>query len=230
MTTGITTIYQQLSDHFGPQHWWPGDTPLEIMVGAVLTQNTNWENVEKAIANLKAANLLDLHRLAEIPTGTLAELIRPSGYYNLKAVRLHNLIRTITAEHDSLEGFFAADRYALREQLLAVKGIGPETADSILLYGAGKATFVIDAYTHRLLWRHGLIGEETDYYEMQELFLSALPEDVALFNEYHALIVRVGKEFCRKSKPRCRECPLRELLPENAASNTDQHLDFSGQI
>ncbi len=217
MPQPLDEIYHHLLDHFGPQHWWPGDTALEIMVGAVLTQNTNWENVEKAIANLKGANLLDLHRLAETPTGMLAELIRPSGYYNLKAVRLHNLIRAITAEHDNLDSFFAADLYTLREQLLAVKGIGPETADSILLYAGGFPAFVIDAYTHRLLLRHGLIWEETDYYEMQELFLSGLPEDVALFNEYHALIVRVGKEFCRKTKPRCETCPLRELLPEAAA-------------
>lgn len=214
MAQPLAEIHQRLLDHFGPQHWWPGDTPLEIMVGAVLTQNTNWENVEKAIANLKAAGLLDLHRLAELPTGTLAELIRPSGYYNLKAVRLHNLLRAITAEHAGLESFFAADRETLREQLLAVKGIGPETADSILLYAAEKPTFVIDAYTHRLLLRHGLIWEDSDYYEMQELFLAGLPEEVALFNEYHALIVRVGKEFCRKTKPRCAECPLREMLPE----------------
>ncbi|NTV13043.1 MAG: endonuclease III domain-containing protein [Desulfobulbaceae bacterium] len=213
MTTTLSEIYQRLLAHFGPQLWWPGDTPLEIMVGAVLTQNTNWENVEKAIANLKAADLLDLQRLAATPTGTLAELIRPSGYYNLKAVRLHNLIRAITAEHDSLESFFAADRETLRETLLAVKGIGPETADSILLYAGGFPVFVIDAYTHRLLLRHDLIWEETDYYEMQELFLQELPEDAALFNEYHALIVRVGKEFCRKTKPRCGECPLKELLP-----------------
>jgi endonuclease-3 related protein len=213
MPQPLDEIYRRLLAHFGPQHWWPGDTPLEIMVGAVLTQNTNWENVEKAIANLKGADLLELHRLAATSTGMLAELIRPSGYYNLKAVRLHNLLRAITAEHASLESFFAADLQALREQLLAVKGIGPETADSILLYAGGFPTFVIDAYTHRLLLRHGLIGEETDYYEMQELFLSALPEDVALFNEYHALIVRVGKEFCRKTKPRCDTCPLRELLP-----------------
>lgn len=213
MPQPLDEIYHHLLDHFGPQHWWPGDTALEIMVGAVLTQNTNWENVEKAIANLKGANLLELHRLAETPTGMLAELIRPSGYYNLKAVRLHNLIRAITAEHDSLDSFFAADLYTLREQLLTVKGIGPETADSILLYAGGFPTFVIDAYTHRLLLRHGLIWEESDYYEMQELFLSGLPEDVALFNEYHALIVRVGKEFCRKTKPRCEACPLRELLP-----------------
>lgn len=214
MPQPLDEIYHRLLDHFGPQHWWPGDTPLEIMVGAVLTQNTNWENVEKAIANLKGADLLDLQRLAETPTGILAELIRPSGYYNLKAVRLHNLVRAITAEHDSLASFFAADLGTLREHLLAVKGIGPETADSILLYAGGFPTFVIDAYTHRLLLRHGLIWEETDYYEMQELFFSSLPEDVALFNEFHALIVRVGKEFCRKSKPRCGECPLRELLPD----------------
>jgi endonuclease-3 related protein len=215
MNERIDRIYQRLYRHFGPQHWWPGDTPLEIMVGAVLTQNTNWENVEKAIANLRAADLLDLHRLAEIPTGMLAELIRPSGYYNLKAVRLHNLLHAIVNEHGNLESFFAGDLPTVRGRLLAIKGIGPETADSILLYAAGKPTFVIDAYTHRLLLRHNLIWEETDYHEMQELFLNALPEDVSLYNEYHALIVRVGKEFCRKSKPRCGECPLGEMLPES---------------
>jgi endonuclease-3 related protein len=215
MNERIDRIYQRLYRHFGPQHWWPGDTPLEIMVGAVLTQNTNWENVEKAIANLRAADLLDLHRLAEIPTGILAELIRPSGYYNLKAVRLHNLLHAVVSEHDRLENFFAGDLSTVRERLLAIKGIGPETADSILLYAAGKPTFVIDAYTHRLLLRHDLIWEETDYHEMQELFLNALPEDVSLYNEYHALIVKVGKEFCRKSKPRCGECPLGEMLPES---------------
>jgi endonuclease-3 related protein len=214
MADRLNLIYRLLYRHFGPQHWWPGETPLEIMVGAVLTQNTNWENVEKAIANLKAADLLDLRRLAEFPTGYLAELIRPSGYYNLKAARLHNLLRAITAEHDSLESFFAADLGSLREKLLSVKGIGPETADSILLYAGGFPTFVIDAYTHRLLLRHGLIWEETDYHEMQELFLGELPEDVAMFNEFHALIVKVGKEYCRKSRPRCTACPLGELLPE----------------
>ncbi len=213
MNKRLNQIYQRLFQYFGPQHWWPGETPLEVMVGAVLTQNTNWENVEKAIANLRAADLLDLRRLAETPTGLLAELIRPSGYYNLKAARLHNLLHAIIAEHDSLESFFAADRYRLREQLLEVKGIGPETADSILLYAAEKPAFVIDAYTHRLLLRHDLIWEETDYYEMQELFTGSLPEDVNLYNEYHALIVRVGKEFCRKRNPRCLECPLGELLP-----------------
>jgi len=212
MPNQFEEIYHRLLEHFGPQHWWPGDTPLEITVGAVLTQNTSWENVEKAIANLKAADLLDLHRLTALPTSMLAELIRPSGYYNLKAVRLHNLLRAITAEHPNLESFFADDLQALRETLLAVKGIGPETADSILLYAAGKPTFVVDAYTHRLLSRHGLVWEETDYHEMQELFLANLPEDVALFNEYHALIVRVGKEYCRKTRPRCGECPLRDLL------------------
>jgi endonuclease-3 related protein len=219
MPQPLEEIYQCLLEHFGPQHWWPGETPLEIMVGAVLTQNTNWENVEKAIANLKAADLLDLQRLAATPTAILAELIRPSGYYNLKAVRLHNLLRTITAEHGSLDSFFAANLATLREQLLAVKGIGPETADSILLYAGGFPTFVIDAYTHRLLLRHGLVWEDTDYYEMQELFLASLPEDVALFNEYHALIVKVGKEFCRKSKPRCAECPLREMLPGSSGAD-----------
>jgi len=211
MSSRIAQFYQSLLDHFGPQYWWPGDTPLEIMVGAVLTQNTNWTNVEKALVNLKEADLMHLEKLADTPTFILAELIRPSGYYNLKASRLHNLIRTITSGNDNLESFFADDLYSLREKLLKIKGIGPETADSILLYAAGKPIFVIDAYTHRVLLRHDLIWEESDYHEIQELFMGSLPEDVAIYNEYHALLVMVGKEFCRKNNPLCDNCPLQGL-------------------
>ena len=207
-------IYELLLDRFGPQHWWPGDTPLEIMVGAVLTQNTNWGNVERAIANLKAADALDLNRLADMAAAELAELIRPSGYYNIKAARLQNLVRHIRENHGSLEDFFALETGDLRRELLSCKGIGPETCDSILLYAAGRPVFVVDAYTHRILTRHNLIWEEDGYYEMQELFESNLEADPQLFNEYHALIVRVGKEFCRRKNPRCQECPLERDLGE----------------
>lgn len=212
MRQRLLDIYQALFDYFGPQHWWPGETPLEILVGAVLTQNTNWQNVSKAIDNLKADELLALDLLIQLPTTLLAEKIRPSGYYNLKAVRLQNLLRHIAESADSVEQYFNGRSTAtLREELLSVKGIGPETADSILLYAGGKTTFVVDAYTHRILNRHGLVADECDYHELQTLFLDHLDEDVALFNEYHALIVRTGKEFCRKSTPRCDACPLKGL-------------------
>jgi len=211
----LDRIYRLMLDRFGPQHWWPGETPLEVMVGAVLTQNTNWANVEKAITNLKEGGILSLDALAGTPAPLLAEFIRPSGYYNIKAGRLLNLIRHITEQHGDLDRFFSLDTTSLREELLACKGIGPETCDSILLYAAGRPVFVVDAYTHRMLLRHNLIWEEDGYYEMQELFTANLTEDTELFNEYHALIVRLGKEFCRPRKPRCRECPLLGDLEEN---------------
>lgn len=211
MTDRVNEIYRRLYRHFGPQHWWPGETQLEITIGAVLTQNTNWQNVEKAIANLQAHNLLSLPALSEIPVDILARHIQPSGYYNLKAKRLKNLIAAIGREDGDLASFLATDLDTLRQNLLAVKGIGPETADAIILYAAAKPIFVIDAYTHRILLRHDLIWEESDYHEMQELFMSALPEDVGLYNEYHALLVKLGKEFCLKSKPKCADCPLAGL-------------------
>ncbi|MDD5758606.1 MAG: endonuclease III domain-containing protein [Desulfobulbaceae bacterium] len=210
----LLEIYDRLLAYFGPQHWWPGETPFEIMVGAVLTQNTTWTNVEKAINNLKESGLLRFEVMASLPHATLAELIRPCGYFNLKASRLQNLLAMIQTRYEGdLELFAQAELPPLRQALLEVKGIGPETADSILLYAANKPTFVIDAYTHRLLSRHGLVPEEgADYHEMQELFMSALPNSSALFNEYHALIVCTGKEFCKKSTPKCQDCPLSDLL------------------
>jgi len=207
----LLAIYRALADAFGPQHWWPGETPLEIVVGAVLTQNTNWANVEKAIINLKAHDLLDLAELASLPPEILAHHIRPAGYYNLKAKRLQNLLRLIHAQGGDLDTFLAQPAGQLRQTLLSVKGIGPETADSIILYAANQPIFVVDAYTHRLLLRHNLISEEADYHEIQELFMDNLPPDPALFNEYHALIVSCGKQFCKKSNPNCPACPLFSL-------------------
>jgi len=205
----LLEIYKILLEHFGPQRWWPGDTPFEIMVGAVLTQNTNWTNVSRAIDNLKKENLLSFEKLHGMPVEMLAEKIQPAGYFNLKAARLKNLLAFIAREYDgSLDELFAEDMHTLREQILTVKGIGPETADSILLYAGSKPVFVVDAYTHRIFARHNIIAEEDGYYEIQEYFSLSLPEDVELFNEYHALIVRLGKEFCKKSKPLCNRCPL----------------------
>jgi endonuclease III related protein len=212
----VELIYTALFNHFGPQKWWPADSPFEVMVGAVLTQNTNWANVSRAIDTLKKENILSPTLLQEIPLEVLAEKIQPSGYYNLKAKRLKNLLALIRQEcghSDNLDSFFSQDRDALREKLLTVKGVGPETADSILLYAAEKPVFVVDAYTHRFLSRHGLTGEESSYQELQDIFMDNLPEETALFNEYHALIVQLGKEFCKKSRPLCRECPLREFEP-----------------
>jgi endonuclease-3 related protein len=196
-------------EHFGPQNWWPGDTPFEIMVGAILTQNTNWQNVEKAIARLKAAGVLSLAAMSALPKEELAEYIRPAGYYNIKAGRLQNLFAMIEREWDNDLAYLLRQPAAvLREQLLSVNGVGPETADSMVLYAAEQPAFVVDAYTHRILSRHEIIPEEYDYFEIQELFMDNLDENVGLFNEYHALLVQVGKHFCKKSKPKCGACPL----------------------
>ena len=213
----LTKYYDTLFAYFGPQQWWPGETTLEIIVGAVLTQNTNWQNVEKAIINLKTADALHLQTLVHLPQPVLAQHLRPSGYYNVKAIRLQNLLTFIYSHLDStqdLDSFFKEETTLLREQLLSIKGIGPETADSILLYAGKKPVFVIDAYTHRLLSRHGFIGHESSYGEMQELMLDTLPLDEPLFNEFHALIVAVGKAFCKKKNPACTHCPLAIFLPD----------------
>ena len=210
----LQEMYDRLLAHFGSQHWWPADSPFEVLVGAVLTQNTNWANVTKALDNLRAAKLLSFQALHALPAQDLAPLIRPSGYYILKAKRLKNLLQLIADEADGdLALFFEQPLAELRPKLLQVKGIGPETADSILLYGGNKAIFVVDAYTHRLLSRHGLVGEESSYDEMQELFHGEIAADQHIYNEYHALIVRLGKEFCRKRGPLCTACPLADLTP-----------------
>jgi len=208
----VYEIYDILLGYFGPQGWWPGDSPFEIMVGAVLTQNTNWTNVSRAIDNLKKDSLLSFEMLHGLPVEILAQKIQPAGYFNLKAARLKNLLNFIAREYvGSLDKLFAVDMHTLREQIMTVKGIGPETADSILLYAGNKPVFVVDAYTHRIFARHNIIAEEDGYYEIQEFFALSLPEDVELFNQYHALIVRLGKEFCKKSKPLCSGCPLEKF-------------------
>ena len=217
MTSGdrLIHIYNLLFKRFGPQHWWPGDTPFEIMVGAVLTQNTNWHNVEKALDNLKAIDILHPLGLHQTPEEQLAQLIRPAGYFKVKAKRLRHLLDWLfDAGGGQLEHHDQRSTPALREDLLAVHGIGPETADSILLYAFNRPVFVVDTYTARLAVRHGLIEPPFDYHELQDLFQSNLPPDVSLFNEYHALIVRLGKDFC-KPKARCTTCPL-DPLPHTA--------------
>jgi endonuclease III related protein len=213
MTATLDEIYTRLFEAYGHQHWWPGETPFEVMVGAVLVQNTAWKNVEKAIANLRSQDLLRPRALAELALEDLAELIRPAGYYRLKARRLHNLLRLVVDRYDgSLERMFQSDLGSLREELLAINGIGPETADSILLYAGNYPTFVVDTYTYRILARHGWIGFEARYDEIKDYFESGLERDASLYNEYHALLVRVGHVHCRK-RPQCRGCPLETLLP-----------------
>jgi endonuclease-3 related protein len=210
MIRKIQSVYKKLYCCFGPQHWWPAKGPFEVMVGAILTQNTNWLNVEKAIHNLKKNKLLNPTRLYRLSQKRLAALIRPAGYYNIKARRLKEfLIFFFKYYQGNLKKIAQKDPWLLRHQLLSVNGIGPETADSILLYALNKPAFVIDAYTKRILLRHRLIKAEATYEEAQELFRRNLKKDVKLFNEYHALLVKLGKEFCLKNKPRCDMCPLR---------------------
>ncbi|HEY5999699.1 MAG TPA: endonuclease III domain-containing protein [bacterium] len=205
----MLAIHDALLAAFGPQSWWPAETPFEVMVGAILTQNTNWRNVERAIANLRAARALTPGAMARLRPAALAELIRPAGYFRVKAARLGHLLAHLRRRHGgSVARLLRVPGPSLREELLGITGIGPETADSILLYAAGRPSFVVDAYTRRVLSRHGLVGEGAAYADIQRLFTGALPADVALFNEYHALIVRLGKEFCRPRAPRCAACPL----------------------
>lgn len=218
MTATLQEVHDRLFDAFGPQHWWPGQSPFEVIVGAVLVQNTNWQNVKKAIEQLRQADLLEPHALYDVPVEELEELIRPAGYFRIKARRLRSLLEFLVERYDgSLEAMFATGLSSLREELLAVHGIGPETADSILLYAGGLPVFVVDTYTHRVMARHGWIGFDDDYHMIQDHFQGGLAEDVQLYNEFHALLVRVGKLYCRKKKPKCEECPLAELLPAGGA-------------
>jgi len=205
-------IYHRLFEAFGPQHWWPGDTPFEIAVGAILTQNTNWGNVEKAIRNLKRQGALSAKVIHKMSVKELASQIRPAGYFNVKAKRLKSFIDfLVDGYRGSMKRMRDEDLNHLREKLLQVNGIGPETADSMLLYSLEKPVFVIDAYTKRALSRHNIVGKEKSYDEFQELFHSVLKRDVKLFNEYHALFVRVGKTYCKRQRPLCDQCPLRKV-------------------
>lgn len=211
ISSDVMNIYQALFDRFGPQSWWPGDTPLEVIVGAVLTQNTNWGNVEKAIVNLKKEGLLTLERLHEVSPERLSRTIKPAGYFNVKAKRLKNVAAFFVERYGGdldLAGKKSVED--LRCELLSINGVGPETADSILLYAFAKPAFVVDAYTKRFLTRHNLVAADAGYDQVQKIFLDVLARDGRLFNEYHALIVKLAKDFCR-TKPRCEDCPLRDM-------------------
>jgi endonuclease-3 related protein len=208
--TILLDLYARLYKAFGPRYWWPGDSKFEIAVGAILTQNTAWRNVTKAIRSLKAKGLLSPHALYDMPVQDLAKVIKPAGYYNIKARRLKHFMQFLYEESDGdLDRLLAEKLDTLREKLLSVNGIGPETADSILLYAGNKPTFVVDAYTRRILFRHNLIAEEGPYDELQSFFMDCLEPDPETFNEYHALLVHLGHTFCRRKEPKCEECPAR---------------------
>ncbi len=215
MKRKLKLIFKRLYAVFGAQHWWPADSVFEIMVGAILTQNTNWSNVQKAILMLKEKKLLTAPKLYALPQKQLAGLIKSAGYYNVKAARLKSFLKFFFGRYAAkIKLMGAQDLKTLRAQLLAVKGIGPETADSMLLYALNKPVFVVDTYTKRILSRHGLIKAETDYSQCQDIFMRHLGHDAQLFGEYHALLVKLGKDYCRKQNPKCEICPLWSI--ENA--------------
>ncbi|MFH1799301.1 MAG: endonuclease III domain-containing protein [Candidatus Omnitrophota bacterium] len=211
-TSQLRLVYTALRKAFGHQRWWPGDTPFEVMIGAILTQNTAWTNVEQAILNLKEARKLSFEALRRIPAKKLSQLIRPSGYFNVKADRLKAFMDFLEQEcRGDLSKLKRKTMPVLRKKLLTVKGVGPETADSILLYALGKMSFVIDAYTKRIFSRHGLAKDRDTYEQWREIFMRALPENRDLYNDFHAQIVRTGKDHCRKV-PRCERCPLQRFF------------------
>lgn len=216
----LRQAYRLMLKHFGHQHWWPGETPFEVCVGAILTQNTNWRNVERAISNLKTAGVLEPRAMYALPPAELAGLIRPAGYFNVKARRLRSFLRVLVEDcHGNLAVLFDADTPAVRRALLSINGIGPETADSMLLYAGGHTRFVINAYTRRIFLRHGWSHKQSTYESLQHLCEEALKEKPDLLDywqDYHAQLVMVGKHFCRSRQPNCGACPLQPLLPPPA--------------
>jgi endonuclease III related protein len=218
----LPAYFQTLSRNLGPMHWWPARTPFEVIVGAILTQNTAWSNVERAIDNLRRARLLTPRAMARVPRARLARLVRPSGYFRQKARKLKAFLRFLDQEYGgSLAQMFRTPTVELRERLLAVHGIGRETADSILLYAGGHAIFVVDAYTHRILGRHGLSEGKPDYEGVRSLVEASLPREASAYNEFHALLVNVGKNWCRARQPRCATCPLERHLPADSPLRID---------
>jgi len=207
-TALLQNIYQRMLERFGPQDWWPGESQEEVIIGAILTQNTNWNNVDRAIKNLKRYSLLDFARLSKISEEKLGSLIRPSGYYNQKAARLKSVSQFF--QNNPLNKCAHLSTDELRKELLSIHGIGEETADSILLYALDRPVFVIDAYTKRIFNRLGFFQDNISYKEAQKFFMKHMQPDVKLYNEYHALLVRFGKEFCKKL-PKCEGCFLRDL-------------------
>ena len=219
----LMDVYNRLYRRYGPQRWWPGDSAFEVIVGAILTQSAAWTNVDKALDNLKAQGLMEPAALREIPLEELASLIRPSVYFNAKARKLKAFVEHL-GEHydDDLEAMFQRDVRDLRPELLAIYGIGEETADDILLYAAGKPVFVMDAYTRRILDRLGITPAQDRYSAYQALFMDNLPHKADLFNEYHALLDHHGVESCRKREPLCAQCCLLDLCPTGALKTTER--------
>jgi len=209
----VRKAYYILLKELGPQKWWPAQSKWEVVIGAILTQNTSWKNVEKAIENLKSKGLIDMENLATADLKDIAEAIKPSGYFNQKAKKLKSISTYIKERYNSkLENFYNKSITNLRIELLSIWGIGKESADSIILYSAGKPIFVVDAYTIRILKRHNIIDESSGYDEVQELFMKSLDEDINIYNEYHALLVNIGKNYCTKRELRCELCVLNKLL------------------
>ncbi len=209
----LPEFYEALYAALGPQDWWPARTPFEVIVGAILAQSTAWGNVERAVSRLRQARLLTPRGIEHMPLGKLARLVRPSGYFRQKAKKLKAFVRFLRREFGgSLARMFRTPTAQLRRMLLGVHGIGPETADSILLYAGNHPIFVVDAYTRRILLRHGLVDAQAGYEEIRRLFEQSLPRDPRLYNEYHALLVHVGKTWCRPRVARCDECPLGPFL------------------
>lgn len=208
----LRLIYEKLYLHFGSQHWWPADTHFEVIIGAILTQNTSWRNVESAIGNLKREKIMAPLKLYRLNEKKLAKLIRPSGYYNIKAKRIRHFLDFLFEKHSGdIKKMFKQGLPELRQEILSVNGIGPETADSILLYAGNLPTFVVDAYTKRIFSRHKILDEDMDYHSVQEIFMKNIRPNVRLYNEYHALIVRLGKDICKKASPRCDVCPIKGM-------------------
>lgn len=219
MQKHLIDIYHRLYEAYGPQSWWPGETPFEVIVGAILTQQVSWTSVERAIAALNAEGLLEPKALSQVSVERIASLVRPTIYYNEKAKKLKAFLDFLKTRHNGdLNELFSLRVDKLRAELLSVRGIGEETADSIILYAAGKLSFVVDAYTRRILTRLGLINGKETYGQIRKLFMDNLPPDVKLYNEYHALIVHHGKKRCLKRTPRCAGCPLRDLCRARVAS------------
>ncbi len=211
-TSSPLAIFDRLHAHFGPQHWWPADSPFEVIVGAVLTQNTAWRNVEKAIVRLKENSVLNISAMMKIPEAQLAALIRSSGFYRLKAQRLKAVLQFIFQTYaGQLHEMFKTEGKVLRKKLLFIKGLGPETVDAILLYAGEMPFFVVDAYTRRIFSRHGILDEKQHYQQIQDYFMKNLENETKLFNEYHALIVQTAKSYCHKKMPNCASCPLGRL-------------------
>ena len=205
----LMNIYHSLFAYFGPQNWWPADTKIEIIVGAILTQAVSWRNVEQAIANLKEQSCIDIKCLKNIEEKDIARLIKPAGYYNMKAKKIKAFIKFLTQNYnDDLQKMFTIEKAKLREELLSVYGVGPETADSIMLYAGEYPSFVVDSYSKRIFYRLGLVKEDIRYHDLKNMLENNLDSDVKIYNEYHALLVELGKNYCTKNEPDCKDCPL----------------------